>query len=111
MNPYLNFNGNCREALSNYQQVLGAKLLFQHTWAESPMADQMPEGQGCSNSLMHDMTSNFLETHVNQREYLEGMLYFKKRFDLEGAVVEDISPKHLKSAQNRLAKLTGTEVS
>ena len=39
MNPYLNFNGNCREALSHYQQVLGAKLLFQHTWAESPMAD------------------------------------------------------------------------
>ena len=62
-------------------------------------------------SLMHDMTTDFLETHVTQREYLEGMLYFKKRFDLEGAVVEDISPKHLKSAQNRLAKLTGTEVS
>ena len=70
---------------------------------------QMPEGQGCSNSLMHDMTTDFLETHVTQREYLEGMLYFKKRFDLEGAVVEDISPKHLKSAQNRLEKLTGNE--
>ena len=60
---------------------------------------------------MPDMTTEFLEAHVTQREYLEGMLYFKKRFDLEGAVVEDISPKHLKSAQNRLAKLTGTEVS
>ena len=72
---------------------------------------QMPEGQGCSNSLMHDLTTDFLEAHVNQREYLQGMLYFKKRFDLEGAVVEDISPKHLKSAQNRLAKLTGTEIS
>ena len=70
---------------------------------------QMPEGQGCSNSLMHDMTTDFLETHVTQREYLEGMLYLKKRFDLEGAVVEDISPKHLKSAQNRLEKLTGNE--
>ena len=70
---------------------------------------QMPEGQGCSNSLMHDMTTDFLEAHVTQREYLEGMLYFKKRFDLEGAVVEDISPKHLKSAQNRLEKLTGNE--
>lgn len=72
---------------------------------------QMPEGQGCSISLVNYLTSNFLETHVAQREYLQGMLYFKKRFDLEGAVVEDISPKHLKSAQNRLAKLTGTEVS
>ena len=51
MNPYLNFNGNCREALDHYQQVLGAKLLFQHTWAESPMADQMPEGQG--DAIMH----------------------------------------------------------
>lgn len=72
---------------------------------------QMPEGAGCSNSLMHDMTTEFLEAHVTQRDYLQGMLYFKKRFDLEGTVVEDISPKHLKSAQNRLAKLTGTEVS
>ena len=70
---------------------------------------QMPEDQGCSNSLMHDMTTDFLEAHVTQREYLQGMLYFKKRFDLEGAVVEDISPQHLKSAQNRLAKLTGNE--
>ena len=29
MNPYLNFKGNCREALAHYQQVLGARLLFQ----------------------------------------------------------------------------------
>ncbi len=51
MNPYLNFNGNCREALDHYQQVLGAKLLFQHTWGESPMADQMPDGQ--ADAIMH----------------------------------------------------------
>ena len=51
MNPYLNFNGNCREALDHYQQVLGAKLVFQHTWAESPMADQAPAGRG--DAIMH----------------------------------------------------------
>lgn len=51
MNPYLNFNGNCREALDHYQQVLGAKLLFQHSWAESPMADQAPAGHG--EAIMH----------------------------------------------------------
>lgn len=45
MNPYIIFNGNCREALARYQQVLGAKLLFQTTWAESPMADQ---AEGCN---------------------------------------------------------------
>ena len=51
MNPYLNFNGNCREALDHYQQVQGAKLLFQHKWAESPMADQAPAGDG--DAIMH----------------------------------------------------------
>lgn len=46
MNPYINFNGTCREALAHYQEVFGAKLLFQHSWAESPMADQAPSGNG-----------------------------------------------------------------
>ena len=51
MNPYINFNGRCSEALDHYQQVLGAKLLFQHSWAESPMAHQAPSGNG--DAIMH----------------------------------------------------------
>lgn len=38
---YLTFNGNCREAMTFYQQCLGGELRFQ-TIAESPLAEKMP---------------------------------------------------------------------
>jgi PhnB protein len=38
---YLNFNGNCREAMHFYQSCLGGELSLQ-TVGESPMADKMP---------------------------------------------------------------------
>ena len=52
MNPYLHFpGGDCKAAFDLYQRVLGAELLFSHTWAESPMADQAPRGNG--EAIMH----------------------------------------------------------
>lgn len=42
VNPYLIFNGQCKQAFELYAKVLGAKVLFSMTWGESPMADQMP---------------------------------------------------------------------
>ena len=52
MNPYLSFpNGDCADAFAHYQQVFGARSLFSHTWAESPMADQAPGGDG--GRIMH----------------------------------------------------------
>ncbi len=41
MNPYLTFNGNCKDAMTFYQQCLGGELLLQFV-GESPMADKMP---------------------------------------------------------------------
>ena len=41
INPYLNFNGNCREAMTFYQACLGGELSLQVV-ADSPMADRMP---------------------------------------------------------------------
>ncbi len=38
---YLTFNGNCREAMTYYQQCLGGLLELQ-TIGESPMAEKMP---------------------------------------------------------------------
>jgi PhnB protein len=38
---YLTFNGNCREAMTFYQDCLGGELTLQ-TIGESPMADKMP---------------------------------------------------------------------
>lgn len=41
LSPYLRFNGNCREAMTFYQECLGGELSVQ-TFAESPMASQAP---------------------------------------------------------------------
>jgi PhnB protein len=41
INAYITFSGNCREAMSFYQQCLGGELVLQ-TVGESPMANQWP---------------------------------------------------------------------
>jgi PhnB protein len=41
INPYLTFNGNCREAMTFYQHCFDGELHMQ-TVGESPMADQWP---------------------------------------------------------------------
>ncbi len=43
INGYLNFNGNCREAMTFYRECLGGELSLQ-TVAESPLAGQTPTG-------------------------------------------------------------------
>ena len=38
---YLTFNGNCREAMTFYQECLGGELRFQ-TMGDSPLGDRLP---------------------------------------------------------------------
>jgi PhnB protein len=45
LNPYLNFNGQCRDALTFYQQCFDGQLELQKV-AESPMAAKMPSEKG-----------------------------------------------------------------
>ena len=42
LNPYLAFDGRCREAFEFYQRVLGGQISFMQTIGESPMASSMP---------------------------------------------------------------------
>jgi PhnB protein len=42
VNPYLNFNGNCEEAFKFYEQCLSGKIETIHTFAGSPMENQLP---------------------------------------------------------------------
>jgi PhnB protein len=42
LNPYLSFDGKCREAFEFYAQTLGGKIVFIQTIGESPMAASMP---------------------------------------------------------------------
>ena len=42
LNPYLAFDGRCREAFEFYQKALGGNISFIQTIGESPMASSMP---------------------------------------------------------------------
>ncbi|MBI2731163.1 MAG: VOC family protein [Sphingobacteriales bacterium] len=55
INPYLNFNGNTREAMSFYQQCLSGELVMQKI-AESPMAAQVPSEMGAK--ILHSSLTN-----------------------------------------------------
>lgn len=51
LNPYLHFDGNCREAFGFYEQVLGGKVIMMLTHADAPPDMQgPPESQG---RIMH----------------------------------------------------------
>jgi PhnB protein len=50
INAYLVFDGQCKEAFTFYEQVLGGKLELQ-THADSPMAEQTPPGW--SDRILH----------------------------------------------------------
>ncbi|MBI4219904.1 MAG: VOC family protein [Chloroflexi bacterium] len=50
-NPYLNFNGQCREAFRFYERVLGGKIESMMTFGETPAAGQMPPGW--KDKIMH----------------------------------------------------------
>ena len=53
LNPYLTFDGNCKDALALYKDALGADVTIQ-TVGESPMAAQMPE---MKDQVMHAVVS------------------------------------------------------
>jgi PhnB protein len=40
--PYLNFNGNCKEAFEFYARVLGGKIETMMTHGDSPIANEVP---------------------------------------------------------------------
>jgi hypothetical protein len=42
LNPYLNFPGNCAAAFQFYEQHLGGKITMTITFADSPLADEVP---------------------------------------------------------------------
>jgi PhnB protein len=55
INSYLNFNGNCREAMTYYKECLGGELILQ-TVGESPIAEQMPAQM--KERILHSMLTS-----------------------------------------------------
>ncbi|MEO8764790.1 MAG: glyoxalase/bleomycin resistance/extradiol dioxygenase family protein [Ginsengibacter sp.] len=54
INAYINFSGNCREAMTFYKESLEAELTMQ-TVGESPIAAQCPTGM--QDQIMHAILS------------------------------------------------------
>jgi len=73
LNPYLTFNGNCKEAMEFYKDILGGELSLM-TAGESPVANQMPASY--HNSILHSSlkTENFeiMATDMVPGEFVEG---------------------------------------
>lgn len=42
LNPYLSFNGRCRDAFEFYERALGGMITFIQTYGESPMGSSVP---------------------------------------------------------------------
>lgn len=73
INAYINFNGQCSEALHFYQQCLGGELNLQKI-SQSPMAAQMPS-QRAAQILHGTLTSNaivIMGSDVPAPDYVKG---------------------------------------
>jgi len=46
IHPYLSFDGQCHAALQFYERCLGGKIVYMMTYAQSPMATQVPPEWG-----------------------------------------------------------------
>ncbi len=55
INPYITFHGNCKEAMTFYQECLGGELSLQ-TVKDSPMADDWPDNM--QTHILHARLSN-----------------------------------------------------
>jgi len=55
LNTYLNFGGNCQQALRFYEQHLGGKITMMLTFAEAPPSQQAIENvpPGWEKAIMH----------------------------------------------------------
>jgi PhnB protein len=51
LNPYLTFNGNCKEAFEFYKSVFGGEFSYQSTFGELPGEEVVPES--AKDLIMH----------------------------------------------------------
>jgi PhnB protein len=91
LNPYLRFKGNCREAMSFYQECLGGKLTMQSV-GESPAAAHMPPQthQSIMHSILENdsftlMGSDMMNEDVSQGDVVSLALVCRSKEEIETA--------------------------
>ena len=74
LNPYLNFNNNCREAMNFYKDCLGGELTLQTVGEMPAMAAQMPAH--LKDSILHSTLKSgeivIMASDLNREKPLEG---------------------------------------
>lgn len=53
LNPYLDFDGNCREAFEFYRSVFGGEFMIFQTFADGPPDDMPPMSEEVKRQVMH----------------------------------------------------------
>lgn len=107
LNPYLNFDGNCKAAMTFYKDALGGKLELQ-TVGQSPMAEQMPGAK--KDAIFHStLTANnmvIMASDMGWGEFNNGNAYhicvdcstedeinsFFKKLSVGGTVTQKVAP-------------------
>lgn len=74
LNPYLNFNNNCREAMTFYKDCLGGELSLQTVEELPEMAAQMPPEM--KKSIMHSVLTSgdivIMASDLNREKPVDG---------------------------------------
>lgn len=73
-----------------------------------PLLRACPETEGCSVQLLTELFKAAMNEHTHSASYLNGMLKFDTRFDLDGNPAGPLSEAHKRHAAKRLAKLQPT---
>ena len=74
LNPYLHFNGNCKDAFDYYVKHLGAKVVMSMTYAEAPELPQGPCSPEAKEKIMHarlDLAGNILMGSDVPKDYYQ----------------------------------------
>ena len=98
LNPYITFNGNCREAMEFYHRCLGGDLRLQ-TLSESPVAQKLPGNM--KEAILHaELTCKhfvLMGSDMVQDEYLV-------KGNAMGIVLHCTSEKEVSACYNKLSQ-------
>ncbi len=96
---YLNFNGNCREAVEYYEQVFGIEKTYFMTFGEMPPNPEYPLPEEAKNLVMHTRL-NISGSNVMFSDVFPGMPFVAGNNISLSLVSQNID--EIKSAFNKL---------
>jgi PhnB protein len=92
LNINLVFNGQCEEAFRFYERCLGGKIVTMLTWADSPMANEAPEGW--SEKILH-ATLKFGDNSLAGSDSFPGQYEGAKGFSILVSVEDPVEAERI----------------